>query len=148
MAYLMPQVNYHTTINAPLFDVFKMATDFAGMPTWARGTRSTHLMNADPLRTGSMISIERMFGGTLVFINADLIEFQRNKGYEMAGAHGRFRFRRSVEFSAGGGQTQVRDTFTIHTSFLYFWYNPILKMNLQGYVKSEWEQVAKALGKA
>ncbi len=143
----MPHVSYHTTLNAPLFDVFKLATDFTAMPTWSRETRSVHLMNADPLRAGSMITIERTFGGSLIFINADLIEFQRNKSYDMSGVHGRFRFRRTIEFTANSGQTQVRDNFYVYTSALYFWYNPILKANMAGYLKSEWAQLAKALGK-
>jgi carbon monoxide dehydrogenase subunit G len=112
---MMPVVKETFTLPRPLFDVFKVATDFEQYPTLLKGVRDIHITSGDPLRAGSMVSMVR----DGIFINADVLDFQRHKAITLQGVWGRFRFTRKQEFvSTGSGSTQVTDAFEVHMGFL------------------------------
>jgi hypothetical protein len=137
----MPVIEQTVSIQKPLFDVFRAATDFAAWGNWQNGVRNVALISADPIRAGTMVSMER--GST--FINADVTEYQRQKTLSLSGVWGRFRFTRHIEFSATGRETIIRDKMSVQTGFLWFWYNPILTARLNGQIKSDWANLKKQL---
>jgi hypothetical protein len=137
----MPVIEQTITIQKPLFDVFRMATDVAQWGTWQNGVKNVALISGDPIRTGTMISLER--GST--FINADVTDYQRQKTLSLTGVWGRFRFARLTEFSSTGRETTIRDKLTVQTGFLWFWYNPILTSQLNGQIKADWAALKKLL---
>jgi hypothetical protein len=137
----MPVIEQTVTIQKPLFDVFRVATDFAQWHTWQAGVKNVALISGDPIRTGTMISMER--GST--FINADVTDYQRQKVLDLTGVWGRFRFNRHIEFSANGRETTIRDKMTIQTGFIWFWYNPILSARLGSQLKADWAALKKQL---
>lgn len=138
-------IDYTVTIQKPLFDVFKMATDYNNFASWQPDTRSSVVMPGDPIRTGANVSIEKagLLGTT--FINADLIDFQRNKSVEMSGIHGRFRFKRKTEFTSGGRETVIRERIEMNPGCLFAWYTPFLQRSLLAQMKKEWAVVKKRL---
>jgi hypothetical protein len=137
----MPVIEQKIVIQKPLFDVFRVAMDFNHASSWQPRTTAINITSGDPLRPGTMLSIRR---GS-VFINADVIEYERNKKITMQGIWGRFRFNRVIEFHSGGRETTITDKLNIHTGWLYFWYAPILTMNLGSELKAEWAQLKKQL---
>lgn len=137
----MPVIEQTIVIQKPLFDVFRVATDFAHWNTWQSGVSNVALISGDPIRPGTMISLER--GST--FINADVTDYQRQKNLSLSGVWGRFRFTRTIEFSASGRETTVRDKLTVTTGLLWFWYNPILSASLNRQIKSDWTNLKKQL---
>jgi hypothetical protein len=137
----MPVIEQTATIQKPLFDVFRVATDFAQWSTWQNGVKNVALISGDPIRTGTMVSMER--GST--FINADVTDYQRQKVLSLNGVWGRFRFTRHIEFGANGRETTIRDKMTVQTGFLWFWYNPILTARLNSQIKSDWANLKKQL---
>jgi hypothetical protein len=137
----MPVIEQTVVIQKPLFDVFRVATDFAQWHTWQNGVKNVALISGDPIRAGTMVSLER--GST--FINADVTDYQRQKTLSLTGIWGRFRFARVIEFSATGRETTVRDKLTVQTGFLWFWYNPILSAQLSRQIKSDWVNLKKQL---
>ncbi len=137
----MPVIEQKIVIQKPLFDVFRVATDFKTVSSWQPRTTAINITSGDPIRPGTMLSIRR--GG--VFINADIIEYDRNKKVLMQGIWGRFRFSRTIEFHSGGRETTINDKLNIHTGWLYFWYAPILSATLRSELSAEWAQLKKQL---
>jgi uncharacterized membrane protein len=138
-------IDQSITIQKPLFDVFKTATDYEQYPTWQTGVSLVKLTSGDPIRTGTMLYMEKQFLGGKTFVNADIVEFQRNKSIEMQGIHGRFRFKRIIDFSSSGRDTVIRERFEMNTGCLYFWYNPILQSALTNQIKQEQALLKKKL---
>jgi len=138
-------VEYSITIHKSLFDVFKMATDYEQQPSWQPSIRMAKVTPNDPVRTGSMLYMEKTLPVGLVFINADITEFNRNKSVEMQGVHGRFRFKRTTEFASTGRETIVRDKIEMPTGCLYFWYTPLLQNMLRAQMTKEWTLLKKRL---
>lgn len=137
----MPLIEETVTIQRALFDVFKAVTDFEALPTWQTGAR-VRVTAGDPVRAGTMISIQR---GS-VFINADVLEYQRHKGLVLQGVWGRFRFRRSYEFiSNAGRETVIKDKLDIQTGWLYFWYAPFLRSMISSQVRADWARLKQQL---
>lgn len=139
------QIDYTITIQKPLFDVFRLGTDYNSFASWQPRVKTSVVMPGDPVRTGSNVSIEKegLLGTT--FVNADLIDFQRNKMVEMNGIYGRFRFRRKTEYNSGGRETVVRERLEMNPGCLYFWYTPFLQRALLNEMKREWEAAKKRL---
>lgn len=142
----MPEVDLQVTISRPLFDVFKKAVDFDALTTWQPHVSLVKVTEGTPLRSGSMLYMEKKFGMGQIFVNADVIDLQRNKLIELKGVHGRFRFHRMTEFSSSGaGQTLIRDRFTLQTGWIFFWYNGWLRSTLESQLKAEWDMLKRAL---
>lgn len=142
----MPLIEQTITIQRPLFDVFREAGDFEQFKVWQRDVLDISLISGDPIRPGTMVSMTRRFGGRVLFINADVVDYQRNKAIELNGVWGRFPFRRRTEFSsAGGGQTQIHDTLNIRLPWFYFWYSPIFTPSVRRLVTSDWQTLKSKL---
>lgn len=137
----MPVIEQKIVIQKPLFDVFRVAMDFKNIANWQPRATAVNMTSGDPIRPGTMLSIRR---GT-VFINADVVEFERNKKILMQGIWGRFRFNRVIEFHSGGRETTIHDKLNIQTGWLYFWYAPILSATLRSELGAEWAQLKKQL---
>jgi uncharacterized membrane protein len=133
------------TIQKPIFDVFRMATDFDSFATWQPATKLVKVTPNDPVRTGSMIYMEKSLPTGLTFINADLIDYQRNKVMEMKGVFGRFKFTRKTEFITSGRDTIVKDRLEMPTGCIYFWYAPLLRRMIEGQTKREWAVLKQRL---
>lgn len=129
------------TIQKPLFEVFKYAGNPETYPEWQPKTNQVRITAGNPLRSGSMISINR--GST--FINADLVDYQRNKEILLRGMWGRFQFERKTRFESMGGATGIDDRLTVQVGWLFFWYVPILQMTLNGEISKEWETLKQRL---
>lgn len=144
----MATVEYSIAIQVPVTKVFREATDYDNMQRWQPDLVSVNVTAGSPLRAGSIISMQRRFQTSDIFVNADVIDMQRNKRFEMRGVHGRFRFSRVIEFQPGGGETIIRDTINIKTGFIFFWYAPLLTGNLKRQISKEWEALKDLLESA
>ena len=138
-------VEQKVTVRRALPEVWRMVSNFEEYPRWQSHTRLAKVTPNDPVRQGSMLYIEKSDPLGVTFINADLVEFQRNKMIEMKGVYGRFRFRRTMEFSLSGTETLVRDRIEMTPGCLYFWYTPLLRSTLSSQMQREWDAVKKAL---
>lgn len=135
----MPTIENRITIHGSLFDIFRTVTDFETMQQWQPNLLDVSITAGNPIRSGTMLSMRRKFMGRDIFINVDVIEFQRNKQVELKGMFGTFPYRRVIEFASSGRDVMIRDVITVRTSFLYFWYAPFLSSALNGQIKQEWQ---------
>lgn len=133
------------TIQKPVADVFRTATDFDSFASWQPATKVVKVTPNDPVRAGSMVYMEKSLPTGLIFINADLIEFQRNKLMEMKGVFGRFKFTRKTEFINSGRDTIIKDRIEMPTGCLYSWYTPLLRRMLQAQTQREWALMKERL---
>lgn len=141
----MPTVEYHIEINRPLIEVFRMATDYDNLSDWQPDTTAVNMIAADPIRPGTMLTIERRFMGRRTVVNVDIVDFQRNKLVEWRGAHGGFRYHRLTEFSSGGGSTVIKDKLNVNVGWIRFWYAPFVSAALKSQVSKEWENLKQLL---
>ncbi len=141
----MTTIDLQVTIHASLFDVFNAVVDYESYPQWQPHVHLAKVTDAKPFRTGSMVYLEKQFGLTRIFVNADVTELQRNKLIEIKGVHGRLRFRRQIEFSSTGRETIIRDKVTFATAWFHFWYTPILTATMRSQMKREWELLRRKL---
>lgn len=141
----MASVEYSIAIQAPVTKVFKEATDYDNMQRWQPNLISVNVTAGNPLRAGSIVSMQRRFQTSDIFVNADVIDFQRNKRVEMRGVHGRFRFTRVIEFQPGGGETIIRDKIEVKTGIIFFWYAPLMTRSLKRQISQEWEALKELL---
>lgn len=144
----MADIELKITIARPIGDVFKAATDYENteaIKTWQRAVVSLGITEGKPLRTGSMIAMTRQFMMSKIFVNWDVLDFQRNKRLELSGIHGRFRYRRDIEFVPNGRETSITDRVTVNTGFIYFWYRPFLLNAIRSQIKQEWDTLKKQL---
>ena len=144
----MADIEHKINISRPIGDVFKAATDYENveaMQSWQSAIVSLGITEGKPLRTGSMIAMTRHFLISTIFVNLDLLDYQRNKRVELQGIHGRFKFRREIEFIPNGRETTLNDRITISSNFLWFWYRPILLGALKSQTAQEWQMLKKQL---
>lgn len=144
----MATVEIHVTIARPVSDAFQAVTDFENVESlqeWQPGLQSVGITAGNPLRTGSMLAMNRRFLGSTIFVNADVVELQRNKRLSLKGIHGRFNFTRTIEFSPSGRETKIQDTWEIRTGWLYFWYSPILTSALRSQTQRQWQRLKQIL---
>ncbi|MCU0511379.1 MAG: SRPBCC family protein [Anaerolineae bacterium] len=140
----MPVIEHSITINRPLVDVFRAVADFNAWHTWQPGITTVNLTSGDPVRVGTMLTIVR--GGT--FINADVLDYQRNKLIVFQGVWGRFRFSRTLDFqsgSVGGREAVVKDKINLQTGWLFFWYAPLLAMSVRSQTGGDWASLKRQL---
>jgi hypothetical protein len=141
----MASIENSIQIQRPVTLVYASLTDFERMKDWQPDLLNVAVTSANPLRVGTMLSMDRRFGGSQTFINADFLEVQRNQVLEYQGLHGRFRFRRRIELSSAGGETKLKDTITLHIGFLmslfFFWYPAVLRRQ----TNDEWRRLKNLL---
>ncbi|GAB4515996.1 MAG: hypothetical protein OHK0046_20440 [Anaerolineae bacterium] len=128
----MPEVSYSTTINRPISEVFRAASDFDAKPQWQPDVISAH-QTEDRVRTGVMVTQNRstrLFGWRLDF-NADIVGYQPNKVVEYKGVLGRFPITGRLEFAPNGGSTVVTETMDIRMGFLYGLFSPFMRSTMQ-----------------
>lgn len=137
-------------INRPFSDVFKQIADFdnlQGQKAWQPTLTAANVTAGSPIRAGSSVSMRKQLMGGSIFINADVVDFQRNKRIELKGVYGRFRFTRAIELATGGRETTIRDTFDLRTPWFYFWYSPFFVSALRRQNNAEWERLKALLEK-
>lgn len=137
----MTEIENRITIKSTIFDVFKHVADFEKWAEWQNDTLSVTVTSGEPVRAGTMVAMMRRFLGSKIFVNFDVLDFQRNKVIEMTGVHGRFAFRRKIEFASGGGETQIIDSMRLRVPWLWFWYRPFLSSALNRQLKNDWQQL-------
>jgi hypothetical protein len=144
----MADIEHKISIARPVSDVFKAVSDYENteaMQKWQPAIKSLGITEGKPLRTGSMIAMTRRFMGGNVFVNADVLDLQRNKRFELQGMHGGFRYRREIEFVPNGRETSINDKINIQSNFLWFWYRPFLLNALRRQTAQEWQSLKKQL---
>ena len=144
----MADIDHKLNIARPVSDVFKAATDYENVEaikTWQPAVKSLGITEGSPLRTGSMIAMSRAFMGGKTFVNLDVLDYQRNKRFEVQGIHGSFRFRREIEFVPNGRETSISDKISVQTGFIWFWYRPFLLAALKNQTAQEWQSLKKQL---
>src|SRR5688572_8919899 len=137
----MPRIENTITINRNVVDVFRAATDYNSLHTWQKGVTKVDVISGEPVRPGTMISIQR--GG--LFINADVLEFQRNKNVTLQGVWGRFRFQWTQEYQSNARETTIRDVLNIQTGWLFFWYSPFLSASVSNQLRADRAALKKQL---
>jgi hypothetical protein len=144
----MADIDHKLSIAKPVSDVFKAATDYENteaIQSWQPSIQSLGITEGKPLRTGSMIAMTRKFMTGKTFLNLDVLDYQRNKRFEVQGIFGSFRFKREIEFVPNGRETSVSDKINIQTGFLWFWYRPFLIGALKSQTAQEWQTLKKQL---
>jgi hypothetical protein len=141
----MPQIDHRETIQRPVFDVFKLAGDFERWDNWQDGVTDVSLIAADPIRPGTSVTIRRNMMGRNVFINADVVEYDRHKRIVLKGVQGLFPFNRTIAFQSQGRETLIIDSLSIRTGFMYFWYGPILAASLRKQLQNDWGTLKQML---
>ena len=92
-----------------------------------------------------MIAMKRHFILSEIFVNADIVDFQRNKRFDLKGMHGRFPFRREIEFTPNGLETKVTDRIWLKTGFFFFWWRPFVISALKSQTDQEWQNLKQML---
>lgn len=131
-------------IDAVFSEVFRNVTDYenlTGMQQWQPTLTAINVTAGSPLRAGSIVSMRKKLMGNNIFINADVVDFQRNKRVQLKGIYGRFRFSREIELATGGRETTIRDVMNIRTPWFYFWYTPFFTTALRKQIEGEWAQL-------
>ncbi len=142
----MANVEFSTTIARPVSDVFSAATSFDNLEAlrkWQPDLLNVGITAGDPLRTGSMIAMTRRFLGSQIYV----IDYQRNKRIELKGMHGRFPYRREIEFTPSGRETLVSDKITMPIGWLFFWYRPFVWGAVRRQISAEWQNLKTQLNK-
>lgn len=144
----MADIELKINISRPIGDVFKAASDYENsdaIKSWQPAVVSMGITEGNPIRTGSMIAMTRKFMISNIFVNLDVLDFQRNKRIELSGIHGRFRFRREIEFVPNGRESSITDRISVNTNFIFFWYRPFLLNAIRSQIKQEWDTLKKQL---
>ncbi len=144
----MADIEHSITINNNLVEVYKAVTgyeDTEELQTWQTSIKSLGVTAGDPLRTGSMIAMKRQFIMSEVFVNVDVTDLQRNKRFDLKGVHGRFPFRREIEFNPNGRETQIKDRIWLKTGWLFFWWRPVVIPALKNQTAQEWNNLKKIM---
>jgi len=144
----MADIEHSITINSNLIEVYKAVTAYGDadeLKTWQTTIKSVGVTAGNPIRTGSMIAMKRQFILSEVFVNVDVVDLQRNKRFELKGVHGRFPFRREIEFSPNGRETQIKDRIWLKTGFIFFWWRPFVISALKSQTAKEWESLKQVL---
>lgn len=144
----MADIEHQITIARPINEVYKAATDYGnteGLQEWQSDLKTIGITAGDPLRTGSMIGMTKRFMTSVIFVNADVVELQRNKRFELSGIHGRFAFRREIEFTPSGRETVIKDKITLRVGWFFFWYRPFVTGALRNQTAKEWQKLKQLL---
>lgn len=144
----MADIEHKITINSNLVEVYKQVIAFEdsdALKEWQPNLKSVGVTAGDPLRTGSMIGMRRKFVMSEIFVNADVIDMQRNKRLELKGVHGRFRFQREIEFASSGRETIVHDRIWLKVGWLFFLWKPIAISTLRSQTAQEWQNLKQLL---
>ena len=144
----MADIEHQISIARPISDVFNAATQYedeTALRQWQTSIVSLGVTAGKPLRTGSMIGMTKRFMSGKVFVNFDVIDLQRNKRFEVKGVHGRFAFRREIEFSPSGRDTTIRDQITLQIPWLYILFRPFVRAALIKQTGQEWLALKKLL---
>jgi len=141
----MALIENRIVIERSLTDVFQKTTDFESYEEWQPGLNSVNVTSGKPIRAGTILTFRRQFMGGEIFVNADVIDFQRNKRYELKGIHGRFQFTRAVEFTPGGRETTIYDRMNLRIPWFYFWYTPFVTSALKSRLSREWDNLKTLL---
>lgn len=141
----MSTLEHSIQIQRPITVVYAALTDFDHMKDWQPSLIHIALTSGSPLRAGSMLSMDKRFGGGQTFVNADFLEVQRNQVLEYQGLHGRFRFRRRIELTSNGTSTTLKDVMTLQIGFFlslfFFWYPGAIRRQHQ----DEWQRLKQLL---
>lgn len=144
----MADIEHQVTIARPISEVYKAVTDYGdteAMQEWQSDLKTVGITAGDPLRTGSMIGMTKRFISSIIFVNVDVSELQRNKRFEIQGVHGRFFLRREIEFTPSGRETVIKDKITLRVGWFLFWYRPIVKGALRSQTEKEWQKLKQLL---
>jgi len=140
----MATIRNEITIQRNFLEVFRYVSDFERAQEWQPAVIKATVSVADPVRIGTMISQTRKLNGRSIFMNADVVDFVRNKKIELKGIFIRYNFTRVIEFESGGMETRVRDEINIKFPILFFWDSPFVTGALRRQTREEW-QTAKQL---
>lgn len=140
----MADIEHQITISRPITDVYKAVTaydDTEALQKWQTDLKNVGVTAGDPLRTGSMIGMTKRFMTSDIFVNFDVVEFQRNKRFDLQGVHGRFPFRREIEFNPNGRETIISDKITVRIGWIFFWYRPFVMSAIKSQTAQEWQNL-------
>lgn len=144
----MADIEHSITISNNLVEVYSSVTAYEsdpGIREWQTAVKSLGVTAGSPLRTGSMIGLKKHFIMSEIFVNVDVLDLQRNKRFDLKGFHGRFPYRREIEFTPNGRDTQIRDQIWLKTGFIYFWWRPFVLNALKTQTAGEWAHLKKLL---
>lgn len=124
----MSDVEYSVTINRPVYDVFRYATNIENAQKWQPDVKEVHRTN-DNLRVGTMITqvrSTRLLRWRLD-LNADITEFQSNKVVEYKGVLGVFPVVGRIKFESSGRTCTVTESLDIRMGCLYSPFSPLMR---------------------
>lgn len=131
----MPSFENQILIERPVFDVFKFVGDFKNDSQW-RQVHGIGITSGNPTRPGTMIAMTRKVGGFKGFVNADVIEYERNKRIELQGSFWGFQYTHTISFEHRGQQTNIQEAVNIRTRWM-FWFGIFFNMTLGRALKNE-----------
>ena len=123
----MSEIKATVTINRPISEVFRYATNFHNAGEWQPDVEESHQSDEKP-RVGVFITqrrSSRALGWKLDF-NADIVEYVPNKLLGYKGIVGRFPVQGAFEFQPGGGTTTITERMNIRIPFLYTLFSPLI----------------------
>lgn len=143
----MASIESGVTIQAPVSKVYEKVTAFEGgeVQEWRESVETVNITAGNPLRAGSMIAMTKRFRGSSIFLNVDVVDLQRNKKVSLQGMHGRFRYRRDIEFTPISRETRVSDRIQLDLGWFWFWYAPLVSASLRRQTQREWQQLKQLL---
>lgn len=141
----MPTIKNEIVVQRNFLEVFRYLSDFERASEWQPSVVASTLSAADPVRAGTMISQTRKFNGRDIFMNADVVDFVRNKKIELQGIIIRYNFTRLIEIDSMGTETRIRDEMYIKVPFIYLWDSPIVSSTLNRQINEEWQNAKRLL---
>jgi uncharacterized membrane protein len=125
----MPQIQASVTINRPITEVFRFATDFNKAPEWQPDVKEVHQSEERP-RVGVMVSVRRStyLLGTRLDLNADITNYSMNRLMEYKGVIGRYPAVGVLKFESQGGSTVVTESIDIRMGCLFAPLSPLMNM--------------------
>lgn len=127
----MPEIKHAITIERPISDVFRYASNFNNAAEWQPDVKESHQSEERP-RVGAFITqtrSSRLFGWRLD-LNADIIDYKPNKLIQYKGVLGRFPLLGRLEFQSSSGSTTVTYETTVKMGFLFALLSPLLSGTL------------------
>ncbi|MEM9951648.1 MAG: hypothetical protein AAF846_08620 [Chloroflexota bacterium] len=144
----MADIEHSVAIPQNIVKVYQAVTDYDSGETikeWQPTLKTVGVTAGKPIRTGSMIALKKHFIMSEIFVNADVVDMQRNKYFKLKGFHGRFPFEREIEFAPNGRETLVKDRIWIKTGWLFFWWRPMVISSLRSQTAAEWKKLVDVL---
>ncbi len=141
----MPAFEYRTTIRRSTFDVFNFVSDFSNYEKWRPQVINVSVREGDPLRVGSMVAETRRLMGRTSFVNADIVDYDRNKKITLKGSYNNFPFTRTITIQHhGAGECLVIDEINIRVGWM-IWNNLLLNLSLKNQLAQEWENLKQIM---